>query len=99
MELKDRVLIKLQAIDKLNDDIKWIEKSKKELHKDIKAIKDQVRLENHHLLGRSALLIREDDTTCEGTCTKIEVEDDLELKLFFSYGNKKIKNIKDYKLK
>ena len=88
MDLEQKMLIKQQGIDKLNDDIKWIENSKKELLKDIKEIKEEVIINNYHLIGREAILEKEDGSKSEGTCSKIEVGDDLKIKLFFSYGSK-----------
>jgi len=99
MNLKNKILLKLGAIDKLNEDIAAIENAKKELHKDIKAIKEEVYLLNYNLIGREADLIKEDDSESEGICTHIKVEDNLDITPLFSYGSKKIKNVKSYKFK
>ena len=99
MDLEKKMLLKQQGIDKLNDEIIRCLNGRAELVKDIQSIKQEVRLENYHLLGREAFLVKHDGSKCEGTCSKIEVGDDLKIKLFFSYDSKKIKDVKSYKFK
>ena len=99
MDLEQKMLIKQQGIDKINEDIVRCLKSREELVRDIQSIKQEVRLENYHLLGRDAFLVKHDGSECEGNCSDVEVGDDLKIKCFFSYGSKKIKDVKSYKFK
>ena len=96
MSLKDEIILKIRGIDKINEDILFLQNSKKELYKDVADIKLELVNLHNQFIGRKALLTKEDGTQEYGTCSLVKIGNNLEIIHLFSYGNKKIKGIISY---